>query len=53
MFEYVRYERSLFLQISITGPNILKQSKFTNLEQNKMKNQTLEKIRSEKCSKQY
>ena len=32
MFEDVRHERSLVLLLSLTDPNILKQSKFTDDE---------------------
>ena len=32
LFEEVRHERSLFLLLSLTDPDILRQSKFTDYE---------------------
>ena len=43
LFEDVRHERSLILLLSITDPDILKQSKFTDDEINIVKNLALEK----------
>ena len=43
MFEDVRHERSLILLLSLTDPNILKQSKFTDYEIEIIKNLALEK----------
>ena len=37
LFENIRYERSLFFLLSITDPDILKQSKFTDDEINQQK----------------
>ena len=37
MFENARQERSLILLLSLTNPDILKQSKFTNHEMNIIK----------------
>ena len=44
IFEDVRHERSLILLLSITDPDILKQSKFTDDERNIIKNLALEKL---------
>ena len=44
LFEDVRHERSLILILSITDPDILKQSKFTDDEINIIKNLALEKL---------
>ena len=38
MFEDVRHEKSLILLISLTGPDILRQSKFTDHETEITKN---------------
>ena len=43
IFEDVRQERSLILLLSLTDPNILKQSKFTDDEINIIKSLALEK----------
>ena len=42
MFEDVRHERSLILLLSLTDPDFLKQSKFTDDEININKNLALE-----------
>ena len=52
MFEVVRHERSLILFLSLTFPDILKQSKFTDHEIFITKNIALEKIRRQKCLKE-
>ena len=44
IFEDVRHERSLILLLSLTEPDILKQSKFNDHEIEIIKNTTLEKI---------
>ena len=44
IFEDIRHERSLILLLSITDPDILKQSKFTNDEINIIKSLALEKL---------
>ena len=44
IFEDVRYERSLILLLSLTEPDILKQSKFTDHEIDIIKNIALEKL---------
>ena len=43
LFEDVRHERSLILLLSLTDPDILKQSKFTDDEIDIIKNLALEK----------
>ena len=52
MFEDVRHERSLILLLSLTDPDILKQSKFADHEIKIMKNLALEKLHTENL-KQY
>ena len=47
MLEDVRHERSLSLLPSLTDPDILKQSKFTDHEINIVKNLALEKLHRE------
>ena len=44
MFQDVRHEKSLILLLSLTDPDILKQSKFTDDEINIIKNLALEKL---------
>ena len=44
IFEDVRHERSLTLLLSLTDPDILKQSKFTDDEINIIKNIAFEKL---------
>ena len=51
MFEDVSYERSLILLPSLTDPDILKQSKFTDDETNIMKKLTPEKLHRQKNTK--
>ena len=52
IFEDVRYERSLILLLSLTEPDILKQSKFTDHEIEIIKNIALEKIFRQKNLKE-
>ena len=52
IFEGVRHERSLILLLSLTEPNILKQSKFTDHEIEIIKNIALEKIFRQKNFKE-
>ena len=52
IFEDVRHERSLILLLSLTEPNILKQSKFTDHEIEIIKNIALEKIFRQKNLKE-
>ena len=44
MIEDVRHERSLILVLSLTDPDTLKQSKFTDHEKNKIKNFAFENL---------
>ena len=53
MFEDVRHERSLILLLSLTGPDILKQSKFTDDEINIIKNLALEKLHRQRILKEH
>ena len=53
MFEVVRYERSLILLLSVTDPDLLKQSKFTDDEMQIIKNLALEKLHRQKYLKEY
>ena len=53
LFEDVRHERSLFLLISLTDPDMLKQSKFTDDEKNIIKNLALEKLHRQRILKEY
>ena len=51
-FEDVRHERSPKILLSITDPNILKQSKFTDDEINIIKNVALEKLHRQRILKE-
>ena len=53
MFEDIRHERSLILLLSLTDPDILQQSKFTDDEINIIKNIALEKLHRQKILKEY
>ena len=53
LFEDIRYERSLILLLSLTSPNILKQSKFTDDEINIRKNLALQKLHRQNCLKVF
>ena len=53
LFEDVRHERSLISLLSLTDPDILKQSKFTGDKIRKIKNLALEKLHRQKCLKEY
>ena len=44
MFENVRHERSLILLLSLTDPDILRQSKFTDYEIDIINNLAIEKL---------
>ena len=44
MFEDVRHEQSLILLLSLTDPDILRQSKFTDYDIDFIKNLALEKL---------
>ena len=52
LFEDIRYERSLILLLSLTDPDILKQSKFTNDEINIIKNLAFEKLYRQRILKE-
>ena len=52
IFEDIRHERSLLLLLSLTDPDILKQSKFTDNEIEIIKNIALEKIFRQKNLKE-
>ena len=52
-FEDVRHERSLILLLSLTDPDILKQSKFTDDEINIIKNLPLEKLHRQRILKEH
>ena len=53
MFEDVRHERSLILFLSLTDPDRLKQSKFTDDEINIIKGLALEKLHRHRILKEY
>ena len=53
LFEDVRNERSLILLLSLTDPDILKQSKFTDDEIEIIKNLALEKIHRQRILKEH
>ena len=48
LFEDIRHERSLIILLSLTDPDILKQSKFTDDEIIIIKNLALEEIHRQK-----
>ena len=52
IFEDIRHERSLILLLSLTDPDILKQSKFTDDEINIIKNTALEKLHRQRILKE-
>ena len=51
MFEDVRHERSSFLLISLTDPDILRQPKFTDHETSIIKDLPLEKLHRQRILK--
>ena len=53
MFEDLRHERSLILLQSLTDPDILKQSKFTDDEINIIKNLALDKLHRQRILKEH
>ena len=53
LIEGVRHERSLILLLSLTDPDILKQSKITDDEINFIKNLALEKLHRQRILKGY
>ena len=53
IFQDVRHEQSLLLLLSLTDPDILKQSKFTDDEIKIIKNLALEKLHRQRILKEY
>ena len=53
LFDDVRHERSLILLLSLTDPDILRQSKFTDDEIEIIKNLALEKLHRQRILKEY
>ena len=53
LFEDVRHERSLILLLSLTDPDILKQSKFTDDEIEIIKNLALAKLYRQRILKEH
>ena len=52
IFEDVRHERSLIILLSLTDPDILRQSKFTDYEIDIIKNLALEKLHRQRILKE-
>ena len=53
LFEDVRHERSLILLLSLTDPDILRQSEFTDDEIDFKKNLALEKLHRQRFLKEH
>ena len=53
LFDNIHYERSLILLSSLTDPDILRQSKFTDDEIEIIKYIALEKLHRQKILKEY
>ena len=53
MYEDVRHERSLILLLSLTDPDILRQSKFTDHEIDILKKLVLEKLHRQRILKEH
>ena len=53
LFEDVRHERSLILLLSLTDPDILRQSRFTDHEIDIIKNLALEKLHRQRILKEH
>ena len=53
MFQDIRHERSLILLLSLTDPDILKQSKNTDYEIDIIKNLALEKLHQQRILKEH
>ena len=53
MWSSLSLQRSPILLLSLTDPKIIKQSKFTDHEINRIKNLALETLHQQKCLKQY
>ena len=52
-FDDVRHERSLVLLLSLTNAHIMKQSRFTDHENNITKNLALEKLHRQRILKEH
>ena len=53
LFDNIHYERSLISILSLTDPDILRQSKFTDDEISIIKNLALQKIYRQRMLKEY
>ena len=53
LFEDVRHERSLILLLSLTDPDILRPSKFTDYEIEIIKKPALEKLHRQRIPKEH
>ena len=53
IFEDVRHERSLLSLFSLVEPNVLKQSKLTDLEIEIIKNLALQKVHRQRIMKEH
>ena len=53
MFEDVTHERNLILLLSLTDPDIIKQSKFTDHEKEILNNLAFEKLHRQRILKEY
>ena len=53
IFEDLRHERSLILLLSLTDPDILKQSIFTDDEIHNIKNLALEKLHRQRITEEH
>ena len=53
MFEDVGHERSLILFLTLTDPDIFRQSKFTDYETDNIKNLALEKLHPQRVLKEH
>ena len=51
--EEVRHERSFIILLAPTGPDLLKQSNFTDDELSKIKNLAIEKLHRQRITKEY
>ena len=51
VFEDIRHKRSFIILLSLTDPDILKQSKFTDREVNIIQRLALEKLHRQRCLK--
>ena len=53
LFDNIHYERSLILLLSLTDPDILRQSKFTDDKIEIIKNLALEKLHRQRILKEH